>query len=323
MIVVDVLLPYHKGSSFIDAQVNSILNQKDVEIRLFLLDDCSPKAEYNELLKRYEKIENIKILRNEKNLGVVKSFEKLINLSDSAYIALSDQDDVWELNKLSLSVAKLKEADVDLIYTDVRVVDKHLDLIHPSKWKFSNTPAVSGNDCMSMLIKNPVTGCTVVLRGEFAWKAVPFPTQIPMHDRWLGILAARGKGVGYVDRATMDYRQHNTNVAGGLPFSMKGLMLRINKDSDGLSLSYFSQRLAKRIRLIDGLEEKGALTSDLIFVRDYYRSPLVKKIFLSPWYFKIIRKSIRTVGIKNVFIDFGLSFFPTSISLEKVPMKVL
>lgn len=310
MTVVDVLLPYHKGCGFIDAQVDSILNQKGVETRLILLDDCSPESEHNDLLKRYEGIDNIKILRNEKNIGVIKSVEKLIYLSGSAFIALSDQDDVWDLDKLSLSLGKLKEADADLVYSDVRVVDKQIRLKHPSKWKFSNTPPVSGNDYMSMLIKNPVTGCTVVFTNEFASRAIPFPARIPMHDRWLGILAARGKGVGYVNRATMFYRQHDENVAGGLPFSVTGLMQRIKKDSDGFLLNYFSLRLSKRINLIDGLEEKGVLTPDLIFVRDYYRSSLAKKLLLSPRYLKIIRKSTGTVGVKNIIIDFGLSLFP-------------
>lgn len=309
MVFVDVLLPYYRGFKFIDAQIKSILNQADVEVRLFILDDCSPEKEYEELSRRYEKVENIKVLRNEINLGVVKSFEKLMSLSRSPYVALSDQDDVWEPNKLSLSVEKLNQENIDLVYTDLQVVDKNLDLIHPSKWKFSNTPAVSGQDCVSMLVKNPVTGCTIVLRADFARGAVPFPVEIPMHDRWLGILAACGKGVGYIDRATMKYRQHDRNVAGGLPFSLIGLLLRIKKDSKGLSTSYFTQRLGKRIQLINGLELQGKLTPDLVFLRRYYQSSLIKKMVLWPRYLKVMKKSVRVLGLKNVFIDFLLSFF--------------
>jgi hypothetical protein len=44
--------------------------------------------------------------------------------------------------------------------------------------------------------------------------ALPFPVDVPMHDHWLAICAAFAGNIGFVNRPTILYRQHSTNLVG-------------------------------------------------------------------------------------------------------------
>ena len=61
---VAVLLSSYNGSKFIERQVQSILNQKDVKVTLFIRDDGSKDEKTLEILEEYKKIENIIELYN-------------------------------------------------------------------------------------------------------------------------------------------------------------------------------------------------------------------------------------------------------------------
>jgi rhamnosyltransferase len=99
---VDILLAVYNGKKYIDNQIQSIINQSHKYWNLFILDDCSPDGTYEYLIKNYSCFEKIFINRNNKNSGVIKTFEQLLNYSKSGFFTFCDQDDVWDRNKLSL-----------------------------------------------------------------------------------------------------------------------------------------------------------------------------------------------------------------------------
>ena len=49
---------------------------------------------------------------------------------------LSDQDDVWLPNKVEESYQKITSEQLSLVCSDLEVVDKNLNTIHPSMWEF-------------------------------------------------------------------------------------------------------------------------------------------------------------------------------------------
>jgi len=63
------------------------------------------------------------IIRNEVRLGVRRNFEKAIALAEGDYIAPSDQDDIWERNKLEILLHIMREKKVSLVHSNIRYVD--------------------------------------------------------------------------------------------------------------------------------------------------------------------------------------------------------
>ena len=68
-----------------------------------------------------------------------------------------------------------------------------------------------------LLEGNRLTGCTAVMRHEFAQKTIPFPEHIPafIHDGWVGLVAAaQNGGIDFTDEVLMEYRQHDSQQIG-------------------------------------------------------------------------------------------------------------
>ena len=110
MYTVQVLLSTYNGEAYLKEQLDSILNQKNVAVKLFVRDDGSSDGTVD-ILRAYAALhDNICYLCGE-NCGVVASFFRLFELSDPDvdFYALSDQDDVWDEDKLSIACQKLEQ----------------------------------------------------------------------------------------------------------------------------------------------------------------------------------------------------------------------
>ena len=93
-----VLLSSYNGEQYIKEQVESILGQKNVRVKLLIRDDGSTDATPN-LLSKYSQLPNVDVVYG-KNIGASNSFLWLIkNAPECEYYSFSDQDDVWDNDK--------------------------------------------------------------------------------------------------------------------------------------------------------------------------------------------------------------------------------
>ena len=176
---IDILLATYNGEKYLKEQLDSILNQTYTNFRLLISDDCS-KDYTRQILKEYEKKDSrIKLFFQEKNLGYVKNFEFLLTKVENEIYALSDQDDVWNKDKIEKTYNKLKKDNADLAFTDLEVVDEKLETMYPS---FNNYMMLSRkiekyvDDYKMQYLYNCVTGCTLMSKKAFLDKIIPIPT---------------------------------------------------------------------------------------------------------------------------------------------------
>ncbi|MGY9045550.1 hypothetical protein P775_06735 [Puniceibacterium antarcticum] len=133
-------------------------------------------------------------------------------------IALSDQDDIWQDDRLARGVAALSNKGLQLVHSDARLVGPDGCAVwHASMFRFERRhrhPSLRG-----LLYRNNITGMTLTMRARVARVALPFPPQSGVHyyhDLWLGLIAAATGGVGLIDAKLVDYRQHGTNAVGAV-----------------------------------------------------------------------------------------------------------
>lgn len=208
---VAVLLSTYNGEKYIKEQIESILNQKNVEILLYIRDDGS-KDNTIDIINQYCLKYNGKIIvEMGKNVGWKKSFNEILyNAPEADYYAFSDQDDVWMPNKLENAVEKLVVEDKPaLYYSDVMIVDENLNYIGIKK----NTAPVE--TCESYLSQAYGQGCTMVFnkKARELYKSYRLKKAVS-HEAWMSILCAYFGSIIYEPETYLYYRQHENNTIG-------------------------------------------------------------------------------------------------------------
>ncbi len=210
-----VLLSSYNGEQYIREQIETIILQEDVSVFLLVRDDGSTDDTIN-ILKQYEKMyENIQCIY-ENNIGVKKSFLKLMMIAPSGYdyYAFADQDDIWMKDKLKKATQMLqkKEQKIPLIYGSAVNLFSNGEVLGK---QFINPELSLGN----FLIKNYYPGCTMVFneRMKDLITMVDYNklNSFPLHDHWLNLVCTACGGEVIVDSDSyMYYRQHTSNVVG-------------------------------------------------------------------------------------------------------------
>lgn len=208
---VNVLMSTYNGIKYIDEQIQSILNQKNVTVKIYIRDDGSTDGTYEYIEEKYPEI----YIYQGENVGYKKSFIKLLNKVDtSGYYAFSDQDDVWDTNKLDIAIQKLEELDnskPNLYCSNLRVTDENLNfiqLLHSPKEKIKIS-----KECA--LVENLSYGCTTVFNKKARDLATIYSPNYTSHDGWINLICAFLGNTYYDDRAFISYRQHGNNILGG------------------------------------------------------------------------------------------------------------
>ena len=93
---VSVIIPCFNKGEYIKEAVESVINQTYQNIEIVCIDDCSTDNSYETLKELANKYENIVLLRNEENKGVVYCRNTAINTATGEYILPLDADDTIE-----------------------------------------------------------------------------------------------------------------------------------------------------------------------------------------------------------------------------------
>lgn len=207
-----VLMCTYNGEEYLQEQIDSILNQNNVEVMLNIRDDGSTDKTLS-ILESYGK--NINWYQDQ-HLNVNKGFIKLAKEApDADYYAFSDQDDVWLPDKLDRAISFLKNIDnkKPAMYACGQiVVNENLEFLFQHNM---NTDR-SKDDFFA---KNSFSGNTIVFNRKLfeLLKMADLsvnPEQVK-HDRFLTRICIGCGGEIFVDTENyIKYRQHGSNVVG-------------------------------------------------------------------------------------------------------------
>jgi glycosyltransferase involved in cell wall biosynthesis len=145
---------------------------------------------------------------HEQRLGVYRNFERVLGAvpAEAGLVALADQDDRWEPEKLAALAAAVGDG-AGLAYSDARVTDPAGAVVSPTFWTSRrNNP----DDLGSLVLVNSITGAASLFRRELLEHVLPFPDPELglMHDHWIAMVAMSVGEVAYLDRPLYDYVQH-------------------------------------------------------------------------------------------------------------------
>ena len=116
---ISVILPVYNGEATLDLAIRSILEQRDVDLRLYICDDASTDATSKQIRQWAEQDKRIVGLRNEKNARAAEARNRCLSLAKGRYIALMDADDYSHPDRLKTQVTFL-ESEPTLSFAGTR-----------------------------------------------------------------------------------------------------------------------------------------------------------------------------------------------------------
>ncbi|MET6989545.1 glycosyltransferase family 2 protein [Sediminicola arcticus] len=201
---ISVCMATYNGERYLKEQIDSILRQLGSDDELIISDDGSKDSTIN-IIKSYDD-RRIKLYHSiHRNL--IFNFENALYHSEGDIIFLSDQDDIWNDNKVTRTLPFLKNHT--LVFSNATIFSENPR--ESDKLLFNKKLENLGG--FKNLFKNNYIGATIAFQSRLLKSTLPFPKKIPMHDMWLGLMASCVGKTYYIKEPLIYYRRHENNVS--------------------------------------------------------------------------------------------------------------
>lgn len=220
-----VMMATYNGEKYLQEQLDSLYQQKAVEVKILVRDDGSQDSTCKILEENAKKHNLIWYQGIHKN--VAKGYFELMKKSaqeDFKLYAFCDQDDVWDVDKLEIAIESIKDLDTPaLYYAGQRLVDEELNFIE--EHRLNETRSLK-----TRFVLSDFAGCTGVFNRKLLDEVIKYePDYMLMHDTWiLRVCLALGGSVIVDPEPRLNYRQHSGNTL-GLGHSLKATIKQIEQ----------------------------------------------------------------------------------------------
>ncbi|WP_088348767.1 MULTISPECIES: glycosyltransferase family 2 protein [Rhodomicrobium] len=204
--MITVIIPVYNNEQTLDAAVDSVVRQSIFrDIRVLICDDASTDRSAEKAAAWAARHDNIELLVNPANLGVMGNYRKLLDLCDSAFVAPLEADDVWTSNtRLQILAAFLARSEAPSCFNRFLIRDGGryrlgAAQLHPERYS-----RLSAFDLIEENYPASFTNCfykTSVFRDILA------DTQESFGYDWMvnTIMAARGLGMDFFPAVLSTY----------------------------------------------------------------------------------------------------------------------
>ena len=221
---ISIALCTYNGAAYLPDQLASIAAQSRRPDELVVRDDAS-SDETPAIVEAFaaQAPFPVRVARNAERLGSTRNFDGAVAACTGDLIALSDQDDVWRPDKLSVIERRFHEhPGVGLVFSDADLIDAASNPIGARLWSrvgfdsrrrrlWQNRGALT-----ALVPGRIVTGATMAFRSAFRPLILPMPEGMaPMiHDGWIALAIAAVAGVAFVEEPLVAYRLHANQQIG-------------------------------------------------------------------------------------------------------------
>lgn len=204
--MITVCIATYNGEKYIGEQLASILSQLSCDDEVIVSDDGSTDNTLR--VVRGFADNRIRIVDGPHRNSPTLNFENALRHAKGDFIFLADQDDVWMKEKVKVCMKALEKSDC--VVSDAVVTDDKLNVINTSMY---NMLDVRQGRLYNLLCHNGYSGCCMAFKRKVLEKAIPFPKNAPMHDIWIGNVAAFFLNITFVRPHLVKFRRHDNVVS--------------------------------------------------------------------------------------------------------------
>lgn len=303
-----VVMATYNGAKYIVEQLDSILNQTRSVDEVIICDDVS-SDETVSIVRQYineKKLNsNWKLYVNEKNLGFADNFNRAVNLADGEYIFFSDQDDIWDKDKIRIMVDYMEQnqeckvlcTDYDLFYSCSDAPEAPKSVLD----RMTDDGSIEKIQLTHQNVNMRTLGCCMCIRRSFRDEAAAYWVDGWAQDDRFWRLAVCVDGCYLLHRKLIRHRMHDNNTASFNKYHTKECRVKLFREKQAANL----QMLALlKDRSADG--QKLGVVTDHVSAMDMRLELLEKhKLWLA---FPLMRYAKCYESAKSMLVDVLISF---------------
>jgi len=205
-ILVTVLMPVYNSEKYLNAAIDSILNQSFPNFEFLIIDDGSTDSS-KKIIKSYTD-SRIVYIQNNVNKGIVASLNYGLDISRGKYIARMDADDIAHPNRLEFQVKfMLAHPDCKLCGTRAIAINENGEEIRKLR-----RPYLSHEICVQHLFRNSFIHPSIIMDAEIARQFKYSPDYEYAEDYYLFSQIALHYKTHNLKEYLLNYRVHQTNI---------------------------------------------------------------------------------------------------------------
>lgn len=305
-----MLLPVYNAQRWLGAALDSILNQSFGNFELLVMDDGS-NDETPQIIRKYGD-PRMRVVREERNQGLVPTLNRGIELAKGRYIARMDADDVAHPRRLELQFAFLEGN------RDVAICGTWFRTTHGARRVAVRPPTRHDDIDAHLFFRSPFGHPTVMIRRDFLEKSGLRYDAAARHaeDFDLWVRSRSWTRFANLPRFLLQYRAHSEQVSSGYVDAQKNAGDRIRlRQLASLVPNASSEEQQLHLRICDD-HNAFASTTELeragMWLKSLQRKNEVAPIF-SPrsfgkalddlWYGGCIRAKVTAKDRVTIYLD--------------------
>lgn len=128
MELVSIVIPNYNGGNYIGQAIESAINQTYKNIEIIVVDNASTDNSVY-IVEKYLN-NNVKLIKNKSNMGIVKNHNKAIELSNGEYVVVLSSDDYLDSNFVETCISYFKKySTCGIVATDKHLVNENNQVI--------------------------------------------------------------------------------------------------------------------------------------------------------------------------------------------------
>jgi glycosyltransferase involved in cell wall biosynthesis len=204
--LISVILPFYNAEKYIFESINSILNQTYKNFELIAIDDGSTDNTL-QIVSGF-KDNRIKLIQNEKNLGLIATLNIGLNLSQGEFIARMDADDISLPNRFETQIKYLSE------HNNVDILGSYYEIFGEEN-KTVTVPTSFEQIKIELMYHNVVCHPSVMMRtSSLLNNQLEFNSSYLHTEDWFFWLNAISKGlvIENINQVLLKYRYEGQNI---------------------------------------------------------------------------------------------------------------
>lgn len=235
--LVSIICLCYNHDDFVVESLNSVLNQNYQPIEMIIIDDCSTDKSVAVIEKWLENLQNITFIKNTKNLGNTKSFNKAAKMAKGEFLIDLATDDILLNNCVAIQIERFnttKHPNVAVVYSNVAMIDEKGDFLENY---FPTNPdgklltkRESGDEYLRIIAGGKDAICTVgsMIKKDVYQQLNGYDETLAYEDLDFWIRASRIYNFDFIDEVLIQKRVVANSLTANFHLKKSALSKKIN-----------------------------------------------------------------------------------------------